>query len=95
MSNVRVGYLSDLLAQAHENEDIWVRNAIGVVRRVLHVKRPADVDKPDIVLVAANKIVVGEFEDQRVKLDLDKRVLQARDTRGESRDIALGYCAFG
>lgn len=90
MKNMRVGQLSTMLNAIPA--PLWVKSRYGV-QRVERIKAGFDIKGPDITLVGRNKLVVGEFEDQRVKLCMDTHRLLARDTRGERRLLVFDYCA--
>lgn len=90
MKNMRVAQLSTVLNVV--KAPMWVKSRYGV-SRVEHIRSGFDIKGPDITLIGRNKTIVGEFEDQRVKLCLDTHRLLARDTRGERRLLVFDYCA--
>lgn len=89
MKNIRVAHLGDLLKEQRPN---WAKSVMGIIGvKQVATPSPRDLDAPDYTLVA-NHGVLASFDDQRVKLDLDKQALEATDTHGMVWTLAFGAC---
>jgi hypothetical protein len=89
VKNIRVAHLGDLLKEQRPN---WAKSIMGVIGvKQVATSGPRDLEAPDIILVA-NYGVLASFDDQRVKMDLDKQVLDAKDTHGMMWTLAFGAC---